>query len=641
MHRALDAALAARIKTLAPQLEGWCTVEKALAMAACICEHRPQCCVEIGVLGGRSLLPQALALQHVGTGRLFGIDPWAAAFSLEGAHDRDSADFWSRMDYERLYQQCIRAVRSAGVTSVCTILRAPAECCAELFERIDLLHIDGNHDIQVALRDVKSYLPKVPPGGHVWFDDADWQSTQEALALLKNQCVVVQDFGTHIWFQKRPAATQNVPSRGADDEFTQQIIGDQPFERPEAAPALCKGVGPARRIVLAADDMRCGTYRGGVYNPGAVKLGGGLLLLARNERFTELQRQRNRALWPGTCRPLAISIGRDERIESCRPLEIDDSCSQRAEDFRLFHHAGALQASFSRVITPDRIEQHVAQVDLQAGRLGRPQCPRLDFALQPIEKNWCFFERGEELYLLYSFQPFRLLKLVDPQAFRFETLVHCELTTIAEEPVWRDASLVSLSAIPVEFDDERLLLFVHWRDRAGNYRQHGVLLDRTSLRPVSIARRPLFAGGDARGVHPHVIYLMSIVRMADEFRFFLGEGDQHISQASMPFAKMRSYLADSAAIAGRPIHVDIAGEFHYEHCGLFGRRIRLAADGAILHGAEHDSHWRLELVGGARELWLLGSGRLSCRLRQIGRDDWQGRWNWGTRPLVRLTRLTG
>ncbi len=631
MSHALAAELAARIEALVPQLEGWCSIEKALAMAACICEYRPRCCVEIGVLGGRSLAPQALALQYLGEGRIFGIDPWQTSFSLQGDQDPGNSEFWGRVDHERLYRQCVRAIASAGLFEVCTLLRAPAERCTELFDRIDLLHIDGNHDAEIAWRDVQSYLPKVPPGGHVWFDDADWKSTQKALAALQEQCVVVKHFGTHVWFRKRVAGPQP-----KSDGVRNPIV-----VREAAGSAAQEAFPPVRRIVLAADDRRCGNYRGGVYNPGAVRLDERLVILARNECYSELERQRNPALWPDSCRPLVVYLDREGRIEATQPLALDDSLrGERAEDFRLFFHAGRLHASFTRVIDPGRIEQQVSSVNLEAGRLERPRRPLLDFAPRPIEKNWCFFEWGDELHLLYSFQPFRLLKLTDAKAFRFETVLHCELTTVAEEPGWRGAPFASLSAAPVEFDEHRWLLFVHWRDPAGNYRQYGVLLDRESLRPLSIARQPIFAGGAAQGLHPHVLYLMSVVRTGDEFDLFLGEGDEHVSQSRLTLAALRSYLDDSAAIASRTLHQrQVTGAYHYEHCGLFGRRVGLAADGAVLQGAEHDSHWRLEGTGDETELWLLGSGRLSCRLRPTADGDWEGRWNWGAPPVVRLTRL--
>ncbi|MBI2809024.1 MAG: hypothetical protein HYX68_28910 [Planctomycetes bacterium] len=47
-------------------LEGWCTPEKAQMLAALIIDALPALCVEIGVHGGKSLIPQAMALRQTG-----------------------------------------------------------------------------------------------------------------------------------------------------------------------------------------------------------------------------------------------------------------------------------------------------------------------------------------------------------------------------------------------------------------------------------------------------------------------------------------------------------------------------------------------------------------------------------------------
>ena len=577
-----------------------------------------------------------MACQHTGVGHVYGIDPWSADFSLEGVHPAETIEFWGQLDYDFVYRGCLSAILNENLTDVCTLLRLSSERAEQLFDQIDLLHIDGNHDADAAVRDVRLYLPKVPPGGHIWFDDANWISTERARALLESECELVEDSGTYVWYRKRSSKS------GVVCETTV-----------EAAVALCEtsahGNGePVRKrtrergILMASSDTRLGDYCGGVYNPGAVAEGECLQLLARNERFSELERQRDRTLWPESCRPLAIRVDRDGRIEECQPLTLHETFQgSRAEDFRLFRDSGGLFASFSRVLAPDRIENQISAVDLSTRRLGPPQRPVLDFAVQPVEKNWCYFEHAGALHLLYSFRPFRVLRRVDGTAVHFSTVVCGQVMVEGDSHDYQRAERVSMSTSPVEFDSGRLLTFVHWRDEAKCYRHYGVLLDKTTLWPVSIAREPLFTGGGARGVHRHVVYLMSVVRVGGEFWFLLGEGDQHISYARMSASVVQEYFANARHLALREIDAaGLAGTYNYEHCGLFRRLIGLAPDGSIVGGGSHDSHWSVERDGGEFELLIYGSGRVSCRMRPDGCGVWSGVWHWGRRPVARLTPLS-
>lgn len=63
---------------LAIHKDGWCTLEKAYALAAAVIMLRPSLVVEVGIWAGRSFVPMALALKQIGKGQIIGIDPWKA-----------------------------------------------------------------------------------------------------------------------------------------------------------------------------------------------------------------------------------------------------------------------------------------------------------------------------------------------------------------------------------------------------------------------------------------------------------------------------------------------------------------------------------------------------------------------------------
>ena len=73
---------------LAVHKDGWCSIEKAYALASAIIALRPGVVVEIGIWAGRSLIPMALALKKVGAGKIIGIDPWRAEESAKEIRKR-------------------------------------------------------------------------------------------------------------------------------------------------------------------------------------------------------------------------------------------------------------------------------------------------------------------------------------------------------------------------------------------------------------------------------------------------------------------------------------------------------------------------------------------------------------------------
>ncbi len=170
------------------ELAGWCSREKALVIARMILAERPAICVEIGVFGGRSLIPCAAALRHIGAGAIYGIEAWSPNVAIENPTDEINDDWWSKVDFNRIKQEFFRFVAATNLTQYVRVIEAPSNRAAALFDRIDFLHIDGSHSIVNAAEDVILYALKVPPGGIIVFDDINWQSTAPARALLDAIC---------------------------------------------------------------------------------------------------------------------------------------------------------------------------------------------------------------------------------------------------------------------------------------------------------------------------------------------------------------------------------------------------------------------------------------------------------------------
>lgn len=84
----------------------------------------------------------------------------------------------------------------------CYWYRTEASKAVEVFQEIDMLHIDGNHAHESATGDVNLYVPKVKSGGYIWFDDIDWDSTQGALNTLYKDLRYIKTVDRTAVFQK-------------------------------------------------------------------------------------------------------------------------------------------------------------------------------------------------------------------------------------------------------------------------------------------------------------------------------------------------------------------------------------------------------------------------------------------------------
>ncbi|QZA58136.1 class I SAM-dependent methyltransferase [Candidatus Rhabdochlamydia porcellionis] len=181
------------------EILGWCSKTKAKRMMDLIYRVRPELCVEIGVFGGSSIYPTVSALKFLNHGKVIAIDPWNVFNCLEGYKpDSPKHQFWGRINQESVYLGFMQMLKNFALDSYCTVMRMPSLDGVHNFddESIDILHIDGNHSENIALKDVQIYLPKVKKGGYIWFDDTDYPETHKAWKFLSLHCIKDENFST-------------------------------------------------------------------------------------------------------------------------------------------------------------------------------------------------------------------------------------------------------------------------------------------------------------------------------------------------------------------------------------------------------------------------------------------------------------
>lgn len=212
----LDESLKRKIEDSLPSLAGWCHIDKACCLAKMIVEGKPKKVLEIGVFGGQSLIPMAMALKHISSGNesfvrtAYGIDPWTTEACLEEMVEPANKKWWSALNIGEIHMGCVAAIKRLGLADVCQLIQAKAEDAAVLFRdgEIGLLHIDGNHSEAVSFKDAVAWLPKVAAGGIIALDDASWHengvnTTRKALQhLLDNGCEKIDAVGDCVILRK-------------------------------------------------------------------------------------------------------------------------------------------------------------------------------------------------------------------------------------------------------------------------------------------------------------------------------------------------------------------------------------------------------------------------------------------------------
>ncbi len=163
------------------KIEGWCTKEKALKMASLI--NPNDFCIELGVWGGRSLLPMCFMTKN----RVIGIDAWSKDSALEGENSEVNDEWWSKINYEKMFSYTKELLTKYKCNNS-RLIRAKSNEVHNNFkdESIDFLHQDSNHSEIISCQEVELYHKKVKKNGIWVFDDTNWDTTQKAQKLLES-----------------------------------------------------------------------------------------------------------------------------------------------------------------------------------------------------------------------------------------------------------------------------------------------------------------------------------------------------------------------------------------------------------------------------------------------------------------------
>lgn len=165
---------------------GWCSLNKAGCIIDCLEDifktKRSPVCVEVGVYGGKSVLPALLQLKRFHSGIFHAIDPWTNEEAVKG-YEELNYEFWKNINLDHVYDIFNFVVDNSQCREYVKIHRAASDE-APLIENIDYLYIDGQHTEQ-ALRDAEKYASQVNVDGYCIADDiVDGWSSDAAITKV-------------------------------------------------------------------------------------------------------------------------------------------------------------------------------------------------------------------------------------------------------------------------------------------------------------------------------------------------------------------------------------------------------------------------------------------------------------------------
>ena len=167
-------------------LPGWCTPKKAQRLFDLVIETNSQITCELGVFGGRSFIPMALAHKKKASGFALGIDAWRKEASLEGTNSPENNEYWSKINYTETYRRCIHDIQFNEVDDFCSLIRMRSQDAGYLIADnvIDILHQDSAHNVETIIVELNLWIPKVKIGGYWVADDLLWEEAKEGYAKL-------------------------------------------------------------------------------------------------------------------------------------------------------------------------------------------------------------------------------------------------------------------------------------------------------------------------------------------------------------------------------------------------------------------------------------------------------------------------
>jgi predicted O-methyltransferase YrrM len=177
------------------ELEGWCTIRKARMLCDLIQSNDCRSALEVGIFGGRSLIPMALTMRHLGRGYVVGIDPWSNQEATKIATSTENDKWWRDIDLSKIKRSYLVGLLRFDVLPFVKTLELNSEqaLAALAGQKFDLIHVDGSHAEEQAYRDVISWSKLLERGNILVMDDINWETVRKARSWIINHFDVIDE----------------------------------------------------------------------------------------------------------------------------------------------------------------------------------------------------------------------------------------------------------------------------------------------------------------------------------------------------------------------------------------------------------------------------------------------------------------
>lgn len=185
------------------RLEGWCWEAKAQTMYECAVREGARVMVEVGVYGGRSLVPLIMAARETG-GYVWGVDAWSNGVATTIPYGEANNRFWAEDDLGRVKSKLFGFLGEHQLGGWVGLVEASSLAALPLFAdgSVDLLHVDAAHSVLDEARDVASWLMKLRKGGVLIIDDTDRADVEPAVRIAESVCETLHTDAKYVVMRK-------------------------------------------------------------------------------------------------------------------------------------------------------------------------------------------------------------------------------------------------------------------------------------------------------------------------------------------------------------------------------------------------------------------------------------------------------
>lgn len=259
-------------------------------------------------------------------------------------------------------------------------------------------------------------------------------------------------------------------------------------------------------------------YRGGVYNPSSIIKEDKIITIVRCEDHKETERG---SVLESTGHPFIIELDFEfNKTKSYELIPLGFPAVSRIEDFRLFVFNNKTYASHPIVLLEAgelKIKQAVSEIDGLFFKLIKVFDSPFNVS---IEKNWGFFVKDNELYMLYSISPWIIFKV--DEEWNLEIVARDNF-----EGKWETNSFLAISSHPIQYENN-FMVTIHSRE-SGVYIQGAIKFDSKTLMPIANTPTAFLRGGKEKGLRPKVLYISGAFILENTLHLPYGEGDTHSS----------------------------------------------------------------------------------------------------------------